>query len=59
MGKMLSVKQAAEMLDVCPHTVYRMAGRGQLPHMRLGRMLRIPADALHQFIQEQTATPKR
>ena len=41
-----SVKDAAKRLDVHPDTVRRMIYAGELPHVRIGRAIRIPLDAL-------------
>jgi hypothetical protein len=32
---LLSVRQVAKMLGVCPATVYRLCDRGELPHFRV------------------------
>ena len=37
----LSPKQAAQLLGVNRETIYRLCGRGVLPHVRIGAALRI------------------
>ena len=49
--ELLSVKGAARMLGMCDATVYQMAKRGELPTVRIGRSVRIPATALAQWIR--------
>lgn len=44
-GPLLTVKEAAERLNVCAATVYRMCWRGDLPHLYVSNRLRIvPTD---------------
>ncbi|WP_018683372.1 helix-turn-helix domain-containing protein [Actinokineospora enzanensis] len=44
------VKAVAEMLDVSPHTIYRAIGDGRLDAVRIGRVVRITAEALAVFL---------
>lgn len=44
--QMLSVPEAAAWLDVAPGTLYEALRAEQLPHVRIGRLVRIPRDAL-------------
>lgn len=41
-----SISGAAERLDVHPDTIRRLIYAGKLPHVRIGRAIRIPLDAL-------------
>lgn len=43
-GSLLTARQVQELLDVDTSTVYRMAGDGRLPAVRIGRQWRFPAD---------------
>ena len=40
-GKLLSPRQAAELLGVNRETIYRLCARGALPFVRIGSILRI------------------
>lgn len=42
----LTVEEAAEMLRVNPVTIRRMCKRGELACFRVGKLIRIPTDAL-------------
>jgi excisionase family DNA binding protein len=43
--KLLTVREVAAQLRVCRATVYKMADRGDLPHVRIAGAVRIhPAD---------------
>jgi excisionase family DNA binding protein len=46
-----SVAEAAELLTVCRDTVYTMVRSGELGHVRVRRVLRIPAAAIDEWIQ--------
>jgi excisionase family DNA binding protein len=43
---MLTARQVGDRLEVDATTVYRMAGDGRLPAVRVGRQWRFPADAI-------------
>ena len=40
-GKLVSPRQAAALLAVNRETIYRLCARGELPHVRIGSVLRI------------------
>lgn len=42
----LSVKEVAQVLKVSQNTAYTYVRSGQLPSIRVGRQIRIPAGAL-------------
>jgi excisionase family DNA binding protein len=42
----LTVAEAAHLLRVHPQSVYRMVHAGELPHLRVGRAIRIPREAV-------------
>ena len=42
----LTVVEAARVLRVCKQTVYNQISQGQLPSIRVGRLLRIPRSRL-------------
>lgn len=46
---LLSVEQAAERLSIGRTTVYRLIKTGELQSVRVGRLRRIPADALDDY----------
>lgn len=46
----LSVSEAAEMLGVSVRTGYRMVDAGEIPAVRIGRSLRVPADWVDQVL---------
>lgn len=54
MKKMLTVKETAKTLNISEITIYRMVGRGDIPHKRLGRLIRIPSS----YITECEETEK-
>ena len=50
--KVLTVKEAADLLKVKPQWVYRMVRGGGLPFIRLGRQIRIDEDSLETWLAE-------
>jgi excisionase family DNA binding protein len=55
----LTVKQAAHLLGVHDHTIRRRIVRGEIRHLRVGGLIRIPADELVAFLSEQRRPVRR
>lgn len=53
---LLTVPQAARLLGIGTTLAYELTGTGKLPHIRLGRALRIPRRALEDWIKTNTHT---
>ena len=49
MSKLLTVKQAAERLELSSSKVYRMTWSGELYAQRIGRAVRIPEASVEQL----------
>jgi excisionase family DNA binding protein len=47
---LLSVRQVAKFLAVCPATVYRVCERGELPHFRVRNAIRVPLVGLKAYL---------
>ena len=47
---MLDIDAVAAQLSVCPMTVRRMVQTGKIRAVRVGSLIRIPRDALGEFI---------
>lgn len=54
MQQMLSVRETAEQLGLKPATIRAWLLRRKLPRVNCGRAVRIPADAIAQFIEKNT-----
>jgi excisionase family DNA binding protein len=54
MKALLTVAQAAEALGLKPATIRAWLARRRLPRVNCGRAVRIPADAVQRFIEENT-----
>ena len=50
--KLLRIPTVAQILDVTEDRVYSLAREGVLPHVRLGRQIRVDNDALETFIND-------
>lgn len=51
---LLRARTAAQLLDMSVSKVYAMIQSGELPSVRLGCSVRIPADKLREHIDRQT-----
>jgi len=51
--RLLRVEEAAKMLAVSRAVLYPMLGR-ELPVVRIGRMVRVPREAIEDFIREHS-----
>jgi len=58
MSKLLSVKQASELLALKPATIRAWLLRRKLPRVNCGRAVRIPVEAITQFIERNTIPAK-
>lgn len=47
---LLRPSEAAQRLGVCRSTVYTLVADGEIPFVRLGRSIRIPAQRLREII---------
>ena len=56
--KLLRVDQVAEMLDVSNMTIYRELKRGNLRHLRVGSLYRIPESAVKEYLQKGAWVPE-
>lgn len=50
-AELLTATQVGRLLDVDTSTVYRMAGDGRLPAVRVGRQWRFPAERIAQMLE--------
>lgn len=57
MEKLLSVKQAAEVLGTTERFPRRLIAQRRIRFVRVGRHVRIPADAVEEFIERGTVLP--
>jgi len=50
---LLTVEQAAELLQVSKGLAYDLCREGKLPHVRLGRVIRVPRFGLERWIAHE------
>lgn len=53
---LLRAPEAAKLLGISRASAYALLASGQLPHVRLGRSIRIPYHALRTFVAQESAT---
>ncbi len=56
-GDWLSTADAAKRLGITPRTLYRMIDEGQLPAYRFGRVIRLKAFEVDEFIEASRVEP--
>jgi len=54
---LLDTREAAKVLGISPRQVARLAESGELPHVRIGRLVRFPLDALRAWVAKQAEQP--
>jgi excisionase family DNA binding protein len=54
--ELLTIDEVAEWLGIGKGLVYEQARRGQLPSVRLGRLIRVPRSALATLVGDAGAT---
>jgi excisionase family DNA binding protein len=52
---LLTAEEVAEALNVGRCTVYDLIRTGQLPSFKIGKLRRIPVDAVHEFARRMIA----
>ena len=56
---LLTVPETAKLLRISRNLAYELVARGELPAVRLGRVIRIPRGALDDWIKESAARTTR
>lgn len=49
---LLTAQQAAEALAISPRKLWSMTASGEIPHIRIGRLVRYPVADLERWIDE-------
>lgn len=57
--QLLKIEEVASRLALSVQHVYRLAERGDLATVKIGAALRVSEQALAQFIEERTHSPRR
>jgi excisionase family DNA binding protein len=50
---LLNVGEVADQLGVCKATAYALIGKGELPHVRIGTRIGVPAEAVRAWVTRQ------
>jgi len=51
---LLTPRQAAETLAISERKLWSLKASGEIPHVRVGRLVRYPVDGLRRWVEEQT-----
>ncbi len=54
---LLTVREAAQLLRISRNLAYELVAQGHLPHVRLGRVIRVPRHGLEMWIARQAGLP--
>lgn len=54
---LLTVRQAAKLLQMSVNSVYNLIAQNLIPHVRFGKLIRIPRWALLQYIASASGSP--
>ena len=58
-AKVLRMPEAARALGISRSQIYSLAARGEIPIVRIGASLRVPAAALDRWLEENTVGGSR
>jgi excisionase family DNA binding protein len=58
-GKLLTVRQVAKVLGVCPATVYRLCERGEFAHYRVRHAIRVDITEVKAMLQRSRGSHHR
>jgi excisionase family DNA binding protein len=53
-----TIGEAARLLGLGRNAAYQAAARGELPTIKLGRLLRVPKAALHRLVGGEVPSPR-
>lgn len=53
--ELLTVPEAAKMLRISRNLAYELVGRGEIPSLRFGRVIRISLPALNDWVRNQSS----
>lgn len=54
---LVSEREAASMLSICPRSLWTLRTAGEIPHVRVGRSVRYAVADLEQWIEQQRNGP--
>lgn len=57
--RLLSIPEAAEMLDLSPKGLWAMVGRRDIGSVKVGRLRKIPVAAIEEYIAQRTTPARR
>jgi excisionase family DNA binding protein len=54
---LLKIDDVSQALGICRSQAYALCASGRLPVVRIGRSVRVPADALREWVRQRTLAP--
>ena len=53
--RFITAQEAATHLRITPKTIYELCKRDEIPHVRVGRSVRIPLEPFNRWIRDNTS----
>jgi excisionase family DNA binding protein len=54
---LLTLEEAASLLSLSPRTLSRLLRRGEIPTVRIGRLVRVRTSDIHSWVERQDELP--
>lgn len=54
---LLTLEEAASLLSLSPRTLSRLLRRGEIPTVRIGRLVRVRTSDIHSWVERQDEMP--
>lgn len=58
MNKLITIREASEILSINPFTLYKMAQDERIPSVKIGKLRRFQEDDLKEFIEQSKVGKK-
>jgi excisionase family DNA binding protein len=50
----MTCQEIAEMVSVTPQIIYKLVKKKQIPHVRLGKIIRFKSDVIERWLESST-----
>ena len=57
MHRLVSIKEAAVITGLSPHTLYTMVSQRRIPFVKMGRLVKFDVELLDKWIKQHTVMP--
>ena len=53
-ARLMTCQEIAEMVSVTPQIIYKLVKKKQIPHVRLGKIIRFKNDVIERWLESST-----